>query len=125
MDLCIRHVCMHADGHVLDMCNGTVGKKLLADFALAKCRRVYTPCRRRVYTPCRRRCRSASHAQMPCTMSHASIDSEMRTLPEDLVRLSVGIEDVDDLIDDLIQANRANIVVVNGPTLLHTVHGVV
>ncbi|KAF8248359.1 cystathionine beta-l [Wilcoxina mikolae CBS 423.85] len=41
---------------------------------------------------------------MPCRMSHASIDKktrEERALPEDLIRLCVGIEDVDDLVDDL------------------------
>eukprot|EP00931_Biecheleriopsis_adriatica_P100380 TRINITY_DN75704_c0_g1_i1.p1 TRINITY_DN75704_c0_g1~~TRINITY_DN75704_c0_g1_i1.p1 ORF type:complete len:634 (+),score=104.88 TRINITY_DN75704_c0_g1_i1:90-1904(+) len=42
--------------------------------------------------------------EMPCTMSHASIPAEKRTLPEDLVRLSVGIEDHLDLIADLDQA---------------------
>lgn len=42
--------------------------------------------------------------EMPCTMSHASIPSEKRTLPADLIRLSVGIEDVRDLIADLAQA---------------------
>jgi cystathionine beta-lyase len=45
-----------------------------------------------------------SLGEMPCTMSHASIPSEKRTLPEDLVRLSVGIEDVLDLVDDLQKA---------------------
>ncbi|KAH3680502.1 hypothetical protein WICMUC_000290 [Wickerhamomyces mucosus] len=41
---------------------------------------------------------------MPCRMSHASIDEKTRkerNLPEDLIRLCVGIEDVNDLIDDL------------------------
>ncbi|OIW11501.1 hypothetical protein TanjilG_26867 [Lupinus angustifolius] len=41
---------------------------------------------------------------MPCFMSHASIPAtvrEARGLTEDLVRISVGIEDVDDLIADL------------------------
>ncbi|KAK9460583.1 Cys/Met metabolism PLP-dependent enzyme-domain-containing protein [Lipomyces oligophaga] len=41
---------------------------------------------------------------MPCKMSHASIDPKVRAeraLPEDLIRLCVGIEDVTDLIDDL------------------------
>ncbi|XP_022766581.1 cystathionine beta-lyase, chloroplastic [Durio zibethinus] len=41
---------------------------------------------------------------MPCFMSHASIPSavrEGRGLTEDLVRISVGIEDVNDLIADL------------------------
>lgn len=44
---------------------------------------------------------------MPCQMSHASIDAKTRqerALPEDLIRLCVGIEDVDDLIDDLRRA---------------------
>jgi cystathionine beta-lyase len=44
---------------------------------------------------------------MPCRMSHASIDAKTRAeraLPEDLIRLCVGIEDVDDLIDDLRRA---------------------
>ena len=41
---------------------------------------------------------------MPCKMSHASIDPATRAereLPEDLIRLCVGIEDVHDLIQDL------------------------
>lgn len=41
---------------------------------------------------------------MPCQMSHASIDPKVRkerNLPEDLIRLCVGIEDADDLIEDL------------------------
>lgn len=41
---------------------------------------------------------------MPCRMSHASIDAKTRAeraMPEDLIRLCVGIEDVEDLIDDL------------------------
>ena len=41
---------------------------------------------------------------MPCRMSHASIPAHVRkarALPEDLIRLCIGIEDVDDLIDDL------------------------
>ena len=44
---------------------------------------------------------------MPCFMSHASIPvavREARGLTEDLVRISVGIENVDDLIADLDQA---------------------
>ncbi|RAK95449.1 cystathionine beta-lyase STR3 [Aspergillus ibericus CBS 121593] len=46
---------------------------------------------------------------MPCRMSHASIDEKTRrerAMPEDLIRLCVGIEDVDDLIDDLQRAAR-------------------
>ncbi|KAF3331935.1 cystathionine beta-lyase [Carex littledalei] len=41
---------------------------------------------------------------LPCFMSHASIPAsvrEARGLTEDLVRISVGIEDVEDLINDL------------------------
>lgn len=44
---------------------------------------------------------------MPCKMSHASIDPktrEERDFPEDLIRLCIGIENVDDLIDDLTRA---------------------
>jgi len=44
---------------------------------------------------------------MPCRMSHASIDPatrKERALPEDIIRLCVGIEDIGDLIDDLSQA---------------------
>ncbi|TCD63579.1 cystathionine beta-lyase [Steccherinum ochraceum] len=41
---------------------------------------------------------------MPCVMSHASIDPATRAergLPEDVIRLCVGIEDPSDLLDDL------------------------
>jgi cystathionine beta-lyase len=41
---------------------------------------------------------------LPCRMSHASIPAEVRkerSLPEDLIRLCVGIEDVRDLLYDL------------------------
>ncbi|MBE7182487.1 MAG: PLP-dependent transferase, partial [Terriglobus roseus] len=44
---------------------------------------------------------------MPCRMSHASIDAKTRAereLPEDIIRLCVGIEDVEDLLDDLRRA---------------------
>lgn len=44
---------------------------------------------------------------MPCLMSHASIDAETRKerdFPEDLIRLCIGIENCDDLIDDLTKA---------------------
>ena len=43
----------------------------------------------------------------PATMTHASIPREERIkngLSDSLIRLSVGIEDVDDLIEDLKQA---------------------
>jgi len=46
---------------------------------------------------------------MPCFMSHASIPAEVRAargLPDDLVRISVGVEDVEDLISDLEEAFR-------------------
>lgn len=48
-----------------------------------------------------------SSVSMPCSMSHASIPAERRAElapPSDLVRLSVGIEDIGDIIDDLSQA---------------------
>eukprot|EP00899_Mesostigma_viride_P015494 jgi/Mesvir1/23946/Mv10717-RA.1 len=41
---------------------------------------------------------------LPCFMSHASIPAEVRKargLPDDLVRISVGIEDAEDLLADL------------------------
>lgn len=44
---------------------------------------------------------------LPCRISHAAIPPEVRrarALPEGLVRLSVGLEDVDDLIGDVEQA---------------------
>lgn len=44
---------------------------------------------------------------MPCKMSHASIDAktrEERDMPEDLIRLCIGIENCNDLIDDLTKA---------------------
>ena len=47
---------------------------------------------------------------MPCRMSHASIDEKVRkerALPEDLIRLCVGIEDGGDLEDDLRRAVSA------------------
>jgi cystathionine gamma-lyase len=43
----------------------------------------------------------------PATMTHASIPREERLkvgLTDSLIRLSVGVEDVDDLIADLAQA---------------------
>ena len=45
-----------------------------------------------------------SLCELPCAMSHASIPSGMRTLPPDLVRISIGIEDARDIIDDISQA---------------------
>ena len=49
---------------------------------------------------------------LPCFMSHASIPAEVRQargLTEDLVRISVGIEDVNDLIADLDHALRTGL----------------
>ncbi|HEV8631608.1 MAG TPA: PLP-dependent transferase [Thermoanaerobaculia bacterium] len=51
-----------------------------------------------------------STLSLPCTMSHASVPAELRERlapPPDLVRLSVGIEDPDDLRADLEQALAA------------------
>eukprot|EP00931_Biecheleriopsis_adriatica_P040503 TRINITY_DN23212_c0_g1_i2.p1 TRINITY_DN23212_c0_g1~~TRINITY_DN23212_c0_g1_i2.p1 ORF type:complete len:478 (-),score=80.77 TRINITY_DN23212_c0_g1_i2:350-1711(-) len=45
-----------------------------------------------------------SLCEMPCDMSHASIPVDDVHLPLDLVRLSVGIEDFQDLQEDLEQA---------------------
>jgi cystathionine beta-lyase len=48
-----------------------------------------------------------STISLPCRMSHASIPGPLRERlapPSDLVRISVGIEDIDDLIDDLSHA---------------------
>jgi cystathionine beta-lyase len=47
---------------------------------------------------------------LPCRISHAAIPAEVRkarALPEGLVRVSVGLEDAGDLIDDLAQAFAA------------------
>jgi len=49
----------------------------------------------------------ASLAEHPATMSHASMPKDFREkvgITEGLIRLSVGLENVDDLIDDLRQA---------------------
>jgi cystathionine beta-lyase len=49
----------------------------------------------------------SSSASMPCNMSHASIPAEVRkarNFPSDIVRLSIGIEDVGDLIADIDRA---------------------
>jgi cystathionine beta-lyase len=53
-----------------------------------------------------------STISLPCRMSHASIPVALRERlapPSDLVRISVGIEDVNDLILDLDRAFAANI----------------
>lgn len=48
-----------------------------------------------------------SLAELPCVMTHSSVPPEQRKLlniGEDMIRLSVGLEDVEDLIADLKQA---------------------
>ncbi|KAG5509382.1 hypothetical protein JKF63_06692 [Porcisia hertigi] len=45
-----------------------------------------------------------SLVEMPCLLSHASIPKEERTLPADLIRLSIGIEQIEDILADLAQA---------------------
>jgi len=50
---------------------------------------------------------TTSLLSLPCFMSHASIPAEVRRargLPDDLVRISAGIEDEKDLLADLAQA---------------------
>jgi len=50
---------------------------------------------------------AASLAEHPATMSHASMPPDYRAkigISDDLIRLSVGLENIDDLIDDLGQA---------------------
>ncbi len=52
----------------------------------------------------------ASLAEHPATMSHASMPQDYRDkvgITEELIRLSVGLENIDDLIDDLRQALKA------------------
>ena len=46
----------------------------------------------------------ATTVSLPCRMSHASLSDDLketRPIPEDLIRLSVGIEDVGDILADL------------------------
>jgi cystathionine beta-lyase len=48
-----------------------------------------------------------STISLPNYMSHASIPAHLRQqkrIPADLVRVSIGVEDIDDLVDDLGQA---------------------
>jgi cystathionine gamma-synthase len=45
-----------------------------------------------------------SLVEHPAAMTHASVAGSALEVPDDLVRLSVGIEDVEDLADDLRQA---------------------
>lgn len=53
-----------------------------------------------------------SLAELPCVMTHASVSKEERAvlgITDTLIRLSVGLEDVGDLIADLDQALRASV----------------
>ena len=45
-----------------------------------------------------------SLVEVPAVMTHASVQGTALEVPEDLVRLSVGIEHIDDLLEDLDQA---------------------
>ncbi len=42
--------------------------------------------------------------EVPAAMTHTSSAASRRPVPADLVRLSVGIEDPDDLVADLLEA---------------------
>jgi cystathionine gamma-synthase len=42
--------------------------------------------------------------EVPAVMTHASVAASPLEVPEALVRLSVGIEDADDLVADLLRA---------------------
>ncbi len=46
----------------------------------------------------------SSTIELPCVLSHASIPDGERTLPPDLIRVSVGIEAAADLVADLVGA---------------------
>src|SRR5262249_2201529 len=62
-----------------------------------------------------------SSISLPCYMSHASIPESMRSRlapPPDLIRLSVGIEDIDDIIADLERAFGAIRAENTGPSVL-------
>jgi cysteine-S-conjugate beta-lyase len=48
-----------------------------------------------------------STISLPCYMSHASISDDDQTIPNNLIRISVGIENIDDLIADLRQGFHA------------------
>jgi len=50
-----------------------------------------------------------STISIPLRMSHASVPAEVlatRSIPDSLLRLSIGIEDADDLMDDLSRCLR-------------------
>ncbi|ORC86331.1 cystathionine beta-lyase-like protein [Trypanosoma theileri] len=45
-----------------------------------------------------------SLVELPCLLSHASIPKEKQTLPRDIIRLSIGIEQIEDIVADIAQA---------------------
>ena len=47
--------------------------------------------------------------EVPASMTHASVDGTALEVPPDLIRLSVGIEHVDDLLEDLDEALNAEL----------------
>jgi len=54
---------------------------------------------------------AASLAEHPATMTHASMPEDYRKrvgITDELIRLSVGLENIDDLIEDLRQALEPN-----------------
>lgn len=53
----------------------------------------------------------ASVVEIPAVLSHASIPGDESHIPQDLVRISVGIEDIHDLLADL----RRALIVAGGP----------
>jgi cystathionine gamma-synthase len=69
-----------------------------AQAALALCART------RVFTLAESLGGVESLIEHPGRMTHASTAGSQLEVPAELVRLSVGIEDVDDLIDDLLAA---------------------
>ena len=62
----------------------------------------------------------SSLISLPCFMSHASIPAALRAargLPDDLVRISAGIEDSGDLLRDLDRAMRVAAAAAGLPTV--------
>lgn len=67
----------------------------------------------------------SSSASLPCRMSHASIPEAVRNarhFPEDLIRLSIGVEDVRDLVDDLQRALASVADPVGSPCTPYAMH---
>lgn len=60
-----------------------------------------------------------SLVELPAAMSHASVPPEVRAqlgIGDNLLRLSVGIEDLEDLVEDLDQALRKAVCELFPPT---------